>query len=211
MLKLPRTFFEHPTLEVAPSLIGKGLVRKLSSELLVGRIVEVEAYIGPDDRASHTFGGRRTARNEAMFGPAGHAYVYIIYGIHHCLNCVTVGSGHPEGVLIRAVEPLKGLDTMAYHRFQKSYPSLTTKERLQLTNGPGKLGQAFGIRRDDFNGIDLQGNELYIADLQDEAPEILTSPRIGIDNSGEAAAYPWRFYERDQPYVSKAPRRPANL
>ncbi|MBB6449168.1 DNA-3-methyladenine glycosylase [Geomicrobium halophilum] len=204
--KIPRTFFQQPTLKVAASLVGKLLVIQGDMEKIVGKIVEVEAYKGPDDRAAHTYGGRRTTRNEAMFGEAGHAYVYIIYGIHHCINCVTVGPDYPEGVLLRAVEPLEGLETMAQNRFQQPYESLTNQQRLQLTNGPGKLSQAFGITKHAYNGHDLQSDTLFIADSDRHTHPVLTSPRIGIDSSGEAKHYPWRFYEKNQIYVSKAPK-----
>ncbi|AXF54996.1 DNA-3-methyladenine glycosylase [Salicibibacter kimchii] len=206
MKKLPRAFFQQPTLEVANALIGKYLVKQQADEQLIGKIVEVEAYIGPDDRAAHTYGGRRTPRNETMFGEAGHAYVYLIYGIHHCMNCVTVGPDYPEGVLLRAVEPLEGFETMAKNRFQREYKSLTKARQRQLTNGPGKLGQAFGITKEWYNGHDLQSDTLFIAEGSGEDIIVETSPRVGIDASGEAKHYPWRFYEKDNPYVSKRPK-----
>ncbi|QQK80100.1 DNA-3-methyladenine glycosylase [Salicibibacter cibi] len=206
MKKLPRAFFQQPTLEVANALIGKRLVHQQEGDTLVAKIVEVEAYKGPDDRAAHTYGGRRTPRNETMFGEAGHAYVYLIYGIHHCINCVTVGPEYPEGVLLRAAEPLEGLETMAKKRFQRTYNELTQSRRRQLTNGPGKLGQAFGITKERYNGHDLQSDSLFIAEGSKERIVVETSPRIGIDASGEARDYPWRFFEKDHPYVSKRPK-----
>ncbi|QQK76195.1 DNA-3-methyladenine glycosylase [Salicibibacter cibarius] len=206
MQKLPRAFFQQPTLEVANALIGKRLVHQQEGETLVAKIVEVEAYKGPDDRAAHTYGGRRTPRNETMFGEAGHAYVYLIYGIHHCINCVTVGPEYPEGVLLRAAEPLEGLETMAKNRFQRPYNTLTLPQQRQLTNGPGKLGQAFGITKERYNGYDLQSDSLFIAEGSGEDIVVETSPRVGIDSSGEARDYPWRFFEKGQPYVSKRPK-----
>ncbi|SDI26095.1 DNA-3-methyladenine glycosylase [Natribacillus halophilus] len=210
MQKLSRAFFQQPTLKVAEALIGKQLIKQHDGETIVGKIVETEAYIGPEDRAAHTYGGRRTKRNETMFGEAGHAYVYIIYGIHHCINCVTVGPNAPEGVLLRAVEPIAGLESMAQRRFQRSYEMLTTAQRRQLTNGPGKLGQAFGITRDKYNGHDLQSESLYISDGDDAAISVATSPRVGIDASGEAKHYPWRFFAKDHAYVSKRPKAKAD-
>lgn len=206
MKKLARAFFQQPTLEVAHALIGKHLVHRQEGKTLVGKIVEVEAYIGPNDRAAHTYGGRRTPRNETMYGEAGNAYVYLIYGIHHCINCVTVGPEYPEGVLLRAVEPIKGLDAMAAKRFQRPYDHLTKNQRRELTNGPGKLGQAFGITKDRHNGHDLQSDTLFVAEGTGESIVVETSPRVGIDSSGDAKHYPWRFYEKGHPYVSRRPK-----
>ncbi|NGP44780.1 DNA-3-methyladenine glycosylase [Bacillaceae bacterium SIJ1] len=202
MEPLPRSFYERPTLEVAEELIGKQLVHEApSGKRLIGRIVEVEAYKGPEDKASHTYNNRRTPRNEAMYGPAGHAYVYISYGLHHCMNCVTRGEGYPEGVLLRSVEPLMGIDEMAKLRFQKSWEELSKAKRIQLTNGPGKLTQALAISRDAHNHLDLTTPPLYISDGRGGA--VRTSKRIGIENSGDAVHYPWRFYEEGNPYVLK--------
>ncbi|EZH67389.1 hypothetical protein DH09_05515 [Bacillaceae bacterium JMAK1] len=204
-MMLPRQFYERPTLDVAPDLIGKvlNLIHEDGSHLK-GRIVEVEAYIGPNDRASHTYGGKQTTRNQAMFKRGGTAYVYIIYGLHHCMNVVTRGTGKPEGVLLRAVEPLAGLHAMSERRYGKRPDELTKPERINLTNGPGKLGQAFGISRDEMNGHDFLTSSLFLED--GERGNVLQSRRIGIPNSGEAKDYLWRFYEADNPYVSKHPK-----
>ncbi|TDQ42617.1 DNA-3-methyladenine glycosylase [Aureibacillus halotolerans] len=201
---LPRTFYERPTLLVAEELIGKHLIHKTTEGEFSGKIVEVEAYKGPEDRASHTFGNRRTDRNEAMFGPAGHAYVYISYGMHQCMNCVTVGEGSPEGILIRALEPRSPLDLIAKRRFGVSWNELTPAQQRNTTNGPGKLTQAFGITREADNKRDLTDHStLFVVDLGDAPSIVGTTRRIGIDHSGEAVNYPWRFYEHGNPFVLK--------
>jgi DNA-3-methyladenine glycosylase len=168
----------------------------------VGRIVEAEAYRGPEDRAAHSFGGRRTARTEVMFGPPGHAYVFLVYGLHWHFNVVTTASGAPHAVLIRAVEPLAGVELMAQRR------GLSPSHR-DLTNGPGKLCTAFGIDRAAY-GADLTQQPLFLCDPGATRPRVARSPRIGVDYAGEWAARLWRFYDRDSPHVSRVPgvRRP---
>ncbi|WP_202963184.1 DNA-3-methyladenine glycosylase [Geomicrobium sp. JCM 19039] len=147
-----------------------------------------------------------TNKNKTMFGNAGVLYVYINYGIHHCINVVTKGAGYPEGVLIRAVEPLEGLQHMSHRRFQKPLHELKEREVFQLTNGPGKLGQAFHIQKHKHNAHPLNSETLYLEEGSG-CGDIATSPRIGIPNSQEAKMYPWRFFEKDNPYVSKSPKR----
>lgn len=186
-------FFHLPTLELARQLIGKRLVKVEGGDILAGWIVETEAYIGPGDRAAHSYGNRRTARTEVMFGPPGHAYVYTMH-THHLLNVVSGGVDCPEAVLIRAVEPCAGLSIMRQRRG-------AVKRERDLTNGPGKLAKAMGIDRSHY-GHPLFAPPLYIAEGR-EAGEIATGPRIGIDNSGEAKDYPWRFWERGNPFVSR--------
>src|SRR6187401_3869867 len=137
---LPRSFYARPVLSVARDCIGKHLIHATPAGRLVGRIVEAEAYRGPEDRAAHSFGGRRTARTEVMFGPPGHAYVFLVYGLHFHLNLVTTAVGMPHAVLLRAVEPIAGAELMERRRGMPA-------ARRELTNGPGKLCQAFGIQR----------------------------------------------------------------
>lgn len=162
-------------------------------------VVETEAYVGPNDRASHAFRGQ-TTRNEIMFGPGGYAYVYFIYGMHYCCNIVTEKAGFPAAVLLRALEPLEGIDLMAARRGVKG---LTEKTTVNLTNGPSKLCQAMGIDK-ALNGSDLCGDELYLA-----APEkprrfkVMATPRINISYSGKAIEYPWRFIIAGNKFVSK--------
>jgi len=187
------SFFHLPTLELARRLIGKRLVRADGDEVLIGRIVETEAYIGPHDRAAHSYGNRRTPRTEVMYGPPGHAYVYVMH-TQHLLNVVSGDVGCPEAVLIRAVEPEAGIAGM--HRRRGP-----VKRERDLTSGPGKLTRAMGIDR-SFYGHCLWMPPLYIAEGP-EAGDIAAGPRIGIDNSGEAKDYPWRFWEKGNPFVSR--------
>ncbi|MER3425159.1 MAG: 3-methyladenine DNA glycosylase [Nitrospiraceae bacterium] len=171
---LSREYFDRPTRQVARSLLGKYLVRTTETGPISGRIIEVEAYVGPKDRASHASRGR-TTRTEVMFGPAGIAYVYLIYGMYHCLNVVTERIDYPAAVLIRAVDQDVPLS--------------------QLIDGPGKLCRAFQIDR-SLNGWDLTaGKILWFEDRGDRVKpaEILAVPRIGVDYAGEWAAKPWRF------------------
>ena len=194
-LKLKPAFYRRDTVAVAKSLLGKRLVRVERGRRLAGRIVEVEAYLGAADAAAHTFGGRRTARNEAMYLPGGHAYVFFVYGMHDCFNVVTKGKDEPEAVLVRALEPVEGVAAMK--RFRR-----TARER-DLSNGPAKLCQALRISR-ALNGADLSGREIFIeTDLEPASGEIGASPRIGVDYAGEAAAWPLRFFLKGNPFVSK--------
>jgi DNA-3-methyladenine glycosylase len=191
---LPRSFYARPVLDVARSAIGQILVYESPEGRVSGRIVEAEAYRGTRDRAAHSFGGRRTARTEVMFGPPGHAYVFFVYGMHWHFNLVTTAVGAPEAVLIRAVEPLEGIELMARRRG-------VPPERRELTNGPGKLCQAFGIDGRLY-GEDLTHRILYLA--QGEPPKVARSKRIGVDYAGIWADKPWRFYDRDSRFVSPA-------
>jgi DNA-3-methyladenine glycosylase len=191
---LPRAFYARPVLTVARACIGKLLVHKKHEQLLVGRIVEVEAYRGPEDRASHAFGGRRTARTEVMYGPPGYAYVFFVYGMHYQFNLVTTSEGVPHAILVRAVEPIAGLEWMGKRR-------KLPKTSRELSNGPGKLCQAFAIDKADY-GADLCGSRLFLAD----GPRIKTqtSARIGVQYAQDWAKKPWRFFDPKSPYVSRA-------
>ena len=206
LLELPvlaRAFFLRPTLQVARALLGKILVHRHDAGTTAGRIVEVEAYRGPDDRAAHTAGGRRTPRNEVMWGPAGHLYVYFTYGRHHCCNVVTRAAGEPEAVLIRALEPLAGIASMRVRR------ALPGGAEVRLCRGPGNVCRAMGIDRAQ-NGADLTVGPVVILDAPSvSARAIACSPRIGVAYAGPDAALPWRFYARDSSAVSRSPRAPA--
>jgi DNA-3-methyladenine glycosylase len=193
--RLGRAFYRRSTLTVARELLGQRLVRVVDDQRISGLIVEVEAYIGEDDAACHAACGR-TSRNEAMYGPPGHAYVYFIYGMHHCLNVVTEEESFPAAVLIRALEPLEGLEIMRRYR-----PDRPDRE---LTNGPAKLCQALAIER-NFNGVDLCTSEvLFIEEGQRVArQEIGASPRIGIKADELARSVTWRFYLRGNEFVSR--------
>ncbi|KEQ24790.1 DNA-3-methyladenine glycosylase [Paenibacillus tyrfis] len=187
------SFFQQPTLELARSLLGMLLVKETEAGTASGWIVETEAYIGPEDRAAHSFGNRRTPRTEVMFGPPGHAYTYVMHT--HCLiNVVSGPVDHPQVVLIRAVEPYTGTELM-YERRGRD------KKERELTSGPGKLTKALGITMDDY-GRPLFESPLYIAEGKQLGP-VETGTRIGIENSGEARDYPWRFWIGGNRFVSK--------
>jgi DNA-3-methyladenine glycosylase len=191
-LRLSRAFYEQPTVAVARRLLGKYLVRIDDAGVRAGMILETEAYVGPDDKASHASRGR-TPRTSVMFGPAGFAYIYLIYGMHHCLNIVTEQEDYPAAVLIRAVEPGEGLELMREQR-----PVLDVR---RLTNGPGKLCQAFGIDR-RLNGLDLCGEALFIEDRGTSLVDIVATTRVGVDYAGPWKDKPWRFYIAGHPGVS---------
>ena len=193
MKKLPLRFYRQPCLELAPALLGKLLVRSYAGNRLVCRITETEAYLGVSDRACHTFGGRRTQRTEAMYGPPGHAYVYLIYGMYDCLNVVAEKEGNPCAVLIRAAEPVAGWDEMAQLRYRRPWGELTRSQQRHLADGPGKLCRAMGITREQ-NGLSLTGRELYLAEeVGAPLPDFETAPRVKVDYAGEDALRPWRF------------------
>lgn len=181
--KLERDFFDRPTLKVARELIGLHLVRIHRGQRMVGRIVETEAYQGPQDLAAHSSRGL-TPRTATMYGPPGHAYVYLIYGFWHCLNFVTRAAGVPHAVLIRGIEPVANISDKTW--------------------GPGLLCRALHIDR-RLNGADLTGNVLWVerpVELPKRRVRILRGPRIGVDYAKEWASKPWRFFDRDSAYVS---------
>lgn len=200
MARLPRQFYDGDTVEIAQMLLGKYLVRRWDGELLVGRITETEAYVGRCDKACHAYQYRKTHRTSAMFAAPGHAYIYLIYGMHCCLNLVTEPEGEPSAVLIRSVEPVAGLDTMSCLRYGGK--ETTGQLRRNFTNGPGKVCRAFGLTREQ-NRLDLTGEELFLcespADVGLPCPEsvkerVCSGPRIGVDYAEEAREFPWRFW-----------------
>jgi DNA-3-methyladenine glycosylase len=192
---LPRSFYDRDTRLVAPDLLGKLLVRRQGRKLLTGRIVEVEAYPGDGDPASHTYIGR-TPRNAVLFGPPGHAYVYFIYGNYYCLNVSCLPNGVPSGILFRAVEPIEGITEMFKLRGIALDSDLT-----KLTGGPGRLAEAFGITRERDNGKDLTSSrsDLYIADDGSEPPRVMVTKRIGIK---KAVEMPLRYIVAGNRFVS---------
>lgn len=198
---LYRNFYERDTLIVAKELLGKYIVKKTDNKNLIGMIVETEAYIGPIDKASHSYNYRRTERNEAMYGPAGYAYVYMIYGKNYCLNIVTEEVEKPCAVLIRAIEPISGLDEMARNRYNKEFTELNNKEIINLTNGPSKLCSALKIDKSN-NGDDICSEKFYITEGK-SGFEIKESKRINIDYAEEAKDFLWRFYIKGNKFVSK--------
>lgn len=192
---LPASFYTRPTLVVARDLLGRYLVRRIGTTLLAGRIVEVEAYRGSDDEASHAFRGR-TPRNEVMFWKGGHLYVYFTYGMHYCANIVTGPAGQAGAVLLRSVAPVEGIEFLRRNR-----PRALNDRNL--TNGPAKLCEAFSLSLAD-NGQRLTGPLVCIARGTPPAPSRRArSVRLGITNGREKK---WRFYERGNPWVSGKPR-----
>lgn len=193
MEKLTRGFYDRDTVQVARELLGKLLVRRQGTQELVCRITETEAYVGRIDKACHAYGGRRTARTQTLFAPPGTAYVYMIYGMYHCLNFVTEGEGEPAAVLIRGAQTVKNRDIITKNRFGCKWEELTAYQRKNLLNGPGKLCRALDLSRAQ-NGLDLLGDELFVLDAPPPGEEIHIGPRIGIDYAQEAVDFPWRFY-----------------
>ena len=197
MKPLPRSFYLRPTLQVARDLLGKHCVRKAGTKVLIGKIVEVEAYC-KGDPASHAFRGR-TKRNSVMFLEGGHLYVYFTYGMHFCANIVTRKEGIGEAVLIRAVEPLGGIELMTKNRFP-NLQSLNHQSFINLTNGPAKFCKAFGLARQE-NGLDLLDSEISITDSKPIPSKLIKrSSRIGIQHAVEKK---WRFYIKGNPWVSR--------
>ncbi len=201
MRPLTRDFYLRPTEDVARELLGAVIVRQERGRRVSIRVVEVEAYLGVDDPAAHTYGGRRTARNEPMWGRGGHAYVYFTYGMHHCLNAVTRDAGTPEAVLIRGGEPLEGVATMRRRRGPG-------RRDHELARGPACVCAALALDR-RHSGVDLTtGQALWIEpgdSVSDDA--VVRAPRIGVDYAGESARWPLRFLVRDHRCVSKPPPR----
>lgn len=197
MTKPDRAFFEGDTVALARRLLGCTLWHRTPEGLCAGRIVETEAYCGERDAACHSY-KRRTpeGRTSVMYGPGGFAYVYLIYGMHCCMNVVSAPEGAPEAVLLRALEPVEGLELMRARRPK-------AKTDAQLCAGPGRLCAALGIDRDCY-GLDLTGDRLFLT-LGQPLPEekIGVSARVGVDYAGEDAARPWRFFEKGNPNVSK--------
>ena len=196
-MKLKRKFYlREDTVAVARELLGKLLVvPDADGRRISGMIVETEAYLGVTDRAAHSYGGRRTARNEVMYGRAGHVYVFFVYGMYNQFNVVTGPLDHPHAVLIRAVEPVDGIETMRSRRGEM-------KDR-NLTSGPGKLCIAFGIDR-GLNGADLLGKQVWLEDYRSLSDnEIATGKRIGVDYAGKDAERPWRFWVKDNQFGSR--------
>lgn len=197
MKKLPVSFYQREDiLEIAKELVGKVLVTNWNGKVTSGRIVELEAYNGIMDRASHAFGGRRTNRTEIMYAHGGVAYVYLCYGIHHLFNVVTHSKDVPHAILIRAIEPIEGIAEMLVRTRKK-------KADYTLTKGPGNVAKALGIVT-AHSGYSLRSKELFIADdgFVVAAKQLRSTARIGVDYAGDDALLPYRFYLKDNLYVS---------
>jgi len=194
-MKLSKEFYMRDGRQVARDLLGKVVVKRYGDRILRGRIVEVEAYLGPEDRASHAWDGRRTKRTETMYLPGGHLYIYLVYGMYHCFNIVTNIAGIPHAVLIRAVEPIEGVDVMRGLR--------RVREGYGLTNGPGKVCMAMDIGKRD-NGRDLvTSSEIWLEDDGYTPEKIVCARRIGIAYAREYRDRLWRYYIDGNPWVSK--------
>lgn len=194
---LTQDFYARDTLTAARDLLGRDIVRVLEDGTrLVCRITETEAYIGRMDKACHAYGYKRTPRTETLFAPPGTAYLYLIYGMYHCLNLVTEAPGEPAAVLIRGAKPVSNGDIIAKNRFGCKEKDMTAYQRKNFLNGPGKLCLGLGLTRAQ-NGLDLTRpeNGLYLLPGRPPAPEaVRTGPRVGIDYAQEAVDFPWRFY-----------------
>lgn len=195
---LPKRFYRQETVDVARALLGCVLQRTIDGTLLRARIVETEAYLGANDPASHARRGLRSERNESMYLHGGHAYVYFTYGMHYCMNVVTGEEDVAEAVLLRAAQPLEGIETMRENRPR-------ARKEADLLSGPGKLCMALAIDR-RLDGVSLAGEELSIAprDITVTDEDIAVSPRVGIEGAGDAAAWPLRFFLVRNPFVSRA-------
>ena len=194
MKKLTHDFYRADAVTLAKSLLGKMLVHESEDGMTSGIIAETEAYCGPEDRAAHTWNNRRTARTEIVFREGGFAYVYLVYGLHCCFNVTANVEGKPECVLVRALQPVEGVEIMKARR--------RTSEVVKLCDGPGKLCSAMGITRELY-GADLCGEELYIAENEYPKLKIAAMTRIGIEYAGEWRNMLWRFYINGNEYVSR--------
>lgn len=192
MRKLDREFYNRDSILVARDLLGKVLVHEREGKRISVRIVEAEAYMGLEDKAAHSYGGKRTKRVEVMYGDPGFAYMFQIYGMHFCFNVVTREKGIPQAVLIRGAEPLEGIQRMAENRYGKPYEELSKSQRKGFLNGPGKLCRALSLDR-SFNGMDLCGDQVYFEEGTGESFPITATKRVGIDYAEEARDYLWRF------------------
>ncbi|WNB93052.1 DNA-3-methyladenine glycosylase [Bacillus sp. NEB1478] len=188
--------WDMPTLDLAQKLLGMELIHESEEGVTSGYIVETEAYLGPEDRAAHSFGNRRTARTEVMFHEAGTIYTYFIYGMHVCFNIVSGPVDKPEAILIRAIEPVKGIDIMKKRR-------LGIKKEAQLTNGPGKLSKSMKFML-AHSGLRINNCEIRIQEgINVHKKEICSGPRINIAYAEDAVHYPYRFWIKNNPYVSR--------
>ena len=193
-MKIKKDFYKVSALELAPKLLGLNLVHNIKEGITKGKIVEVEAYMGTKDKAAHAYSGIPTKRTKPMFGEAGHSYVYLIYGMYYCMNVVANKVGKAEAVLIRALEPIEGIELMNNRR--------EGKVLKQLCSGPGKLCIAMGINKAN-NEMDLSGNQLYIEDPKEKEEFVVEkSKRINIDYAQEAKDYLWRYTIKDSKFLS---------
>ena len=198
-----KDFYQKGAIEIAKSILGDYLIREIDGKKIKSMIVETESYIGSSDKACHAYNYKKTERTKPLFEEGGISYVYFIYGLYHCLNIVTNVKDEPEAVLIRAVEPLDNFNYIANVRFNKDYEELSKAQKKNLTNGPSKLCSALSItKKDNYKKLYLKG-DLYLEHNTNKKFEIVETTRIGIDYAEEAKDFLWRFYIKDNIYVSK--------
>ena len=207
---MDKEFFNQDGINVAKQILGKYLIRNYEGKTIVTKIVETESYMGVNDKGAHVYGNKKTERTKPLYLEGGHIYVYLIYGMYYCLNISANIEGNPECVLIRAIEPITELDEISLNRFKKEYKDLSNYQKKNITNGPGKLCMALKIDK-TLNSKSILGNELYISDFYDEKDkkicskdnfEVEKSKRINIDYAQEARDYLYRFFIKDNKYVS---------
>ena len=198
-----KEFYNRSAVDVAKDLLGKVLVREVDGKILKGKIVETEAYIDESDKACHAYNGRRTKRTEPLYWEGGLSYIYFIYGLYHCLNVVTREENVAEAVLIRALEPLNEFDYISQIRYKKDFNELTKTQIKNLANGPSKLCLAYLIDKNLNEDKLYEKGELYIEEHESEDFEIVETKRIGIDYSEEAKDFLWRFYIKNNNFISK--------
>lgn len=194
-------FFNVDSVILAKKLLNKYLIREYDNKKIITKIVETEAYMGVIDKAAHAYKNKKSVRTAPLYLSGGHIYVYLIYGMYNCLNIAANKENIPECVLIRAVEPINNFAEISFNRYSKSYDELNNYQRKNITNGPGKLCKALNIDR-SLSGKYILGSELYIMDNEDENFEIVTDKRINIDYAEEYKDKLWRFYIKNNKYVS---------
>ncbi|MBQ6820356.1 MAG: DNA-3-methyladenine glycosylase [Clostridium sp.] len=198
-----KDFYQRGAVDIAKDILGDYLIREVNGIKIKSMIVETESYVGAIDKACHAYNYKRTERTKPLYEEGGIAYVYFIYGLYHCFNIVTNRYNEPEAVLIRAIEPLDNFDYIANNRYKKSYEDLTRAQKINLTNGPSKLCSALEItKKDNYKKLYLEG-DLYLEHNPNKNFEIIESKRVGIDYAEEAKDFLWRFYIKDNIYVSK--------
>lgn len=208
---LNQQFFQQNAIDLAKALLGKYLIRNSNNEIIVTQIVETEAYMGISDKGAHVYGNKKTDRTKPLYLDGGHVYVYLIYGMYYCLNISANLPDIPECVLIRALSPVSGIDEIAHNRYNLPFENLSRYQKNNLLNGPGKLCKGLQIEK-DLNSKSILSGELTICDsipdLGTAAPilsasDIIADKRVNIDYAEEAKDYLWRFYIKDNPFVSK--------
>lgn len=194
-MRLGIEFYNKGALDLAKDLLGKVIVRNIDGQILKARITETEAYIGAIDKASHAYGGKITERTKPLYGKAGTVYVYFVYGMHYCFNIISGNEGEAEGVLIRGVEPIEGIEVMSINRYNKPFSELNSYQKKNITNGPAKVCKALRIdKSNNYEDLNKSDTMYLIDDNKNTQYKIKESKRIGIDYAEEAKDFLWRFY-----------------